>query len=158
VAHFGWTRAHRASGRITLRLPTELSTCPIEFPNPIPRLTPCGGGLSFSCNWRSTGSFMVIVAVIFQEAKFPECSWRRYDHQILGPRCYLTQFVNGLCGHGDAPLLLGPHVTRRLPRATCSAPMLLAFCWTARLHHEKFGGNVDRQMLSYLGVLPMGFF
>ena len=41
----------------------------------------------------------------------------RYDDQILGPRCHFPQFVNGLCGHGNAPLRLDPHMTRQATKS-----------------------------------------
>jgi hypothetical protein len=36
---------------------------------------------------------------------------RRCYHQILGPRGYLSEFADGLCGHCNARIHLNPHMT-----------------------------------------------
>jgi len=36
---------------------------------------------------------------------------RRCYYQILGPRCRLQEFANGLCRHGNAWLRLDPHMS-----------------------------------------------
>ena len=42
--------------------------------------------------------------------------WRCY-YQILGPRCRLSEFANGLCGHGNARLHFDTHMTRQATKS-----------------------------------------
>jgi hypothetical protein len=63
---------------------------------------------------------------------------RRCDHQILGPRRYLSEFADGPCGHCNARFHLNPHTTwqatkRYMQRANAFGLVLLPPIRASRL-------------------------